>query len=241
MAKQRIPWDDPEAAAKLAVGNWRSFECFYWNTEGRLDNPDNYFITYTHHRDSTLLPLSNAAAIEKMMKKYIGQGTAWQEEHSSWLVGWMSGWIIQVYTKRKKPTAAFRAWCEIQQKLSDYPVLDEDDYYEREYQATIENIKQAVQYCHEPGVSAAVDALEDGWEYDLYYWLSNNNESEIESRDDSGAWPSDTAIREAFADLGWLDDVHLTLEEQLVLQHRDQEKQMQALGIQQLELPIPQE
>ena len=52
------------------------------------------------------------------------------------------GFSIRVF-RRGKITKAFRTYHDLAVRLANYPLLDEDDYYAREYEATIENIGDA--------------------------------------------------------------------------------------------------
>jgi len=45
--------------------------------------------------------------------------------------------------------------------------------------------------------------LSEGWECDAYSWLSDNDSSQIENRDDQGGYPKETALRAAFETLGF--------------------------------------
>lgn len=112
-------------------GNWRRFESFGWHDEP--ENPDNWCIVYTTNRDADVLTRSNAAAIERIMSPHVESGEAREESHGHWAVGHVDGYAIMVLGADGQPTAAFRAWVEIQLALADYPVLDEDDFSQREH------------------------------------------------------------------------------------------------------------
>lgn len=130
---------DLETAAKQTAGNWKQFECFVWDRERDLEDADNWCIVYSHHRDSGLLDQSNADAIEEAMQPFTeGRNPdVVAEHHHHWAVGWIDGLSIRVY-RRGKITKAFGAYHELAQRLTDYPVLDEEDYSRREYEATLE-------------------------------------------------------------------------------------------------------
>ena len=60
--------EDNDVDAKEAAGNWREFDCFAW-----FDQPadaDNWTIVYTSNRDSGLIDQSNAAAIDKVLRRF---------------------------------------------------------------------------------------------------------------------------------------------------------------------------
>ena len=67
-----------------------------------------------------------------------------------------------------KPSSTYH---DLMEQLDDYPILDEEDYSNREYEATLENISDAAwRVKHEYD-------LPDGWECDVYSWLSDNRPS----------------------------------------------------------------
>jgi hypothetical protein len=61
------------------------------------------------------------------------------ESHAHWAVGYLDGFPIRVYGKDGGITDGFREFCGIKEKLDDYPILNEADYSEREYETTLEN------------------------------------------------------------------------------------------------------
>ena len=133
-----------EDAAKEAAGNWQSWTCFVWDRERDLDDPDNWAIVYTHNRDSGLLAQSNADAITEAMEPFTDTDDpdVVMESHSHWAVGHVDGFSIRVY-RNGEITDAFKAYHELSEQLADYPILDEEDYSERELEATLENINDA--------------------------------------------------------------------------------------------------
>ena len=99
---------------------------------------------YTHHRDSDLLDQSNAAAIEESLEPFTHGKTpdAVAEHHHHWACGWVDGFSIRVF-RGHRITKAFRKYHELAERLTQYPVLDEEDYSRREYEATIANLPVA--------------------------------------------------------------------------------------------------
>jgi len=187
-----------EEAAKSAAGNWRRFHCFAWFRQKEIVKPDDWAIFYTHHRDSGLLDQSNAAIIRKALEPFTkgDDPDVVFETHSSWLVGWMEGFSIRVF-RRGRITKAFRVWHELQERMDAYPILSESDYSEREFNATLENIplmawRLAKQF-----------TLPEGWESEVYDWLSQHNDSALENTDDQGGCPSEAEIEEALIALGY--------------------------------------
>lgn len=187
-----------EDAAKAAAGNWKQFECFAWHRTRDLTDADHWAIVYTHHRDSGVLDQSNAVAIEKAMQPFTegNDPDVVAEHHHHWAVGWIDGFSIRVF-KRGRITKAFKVYHALAARMTDYPVLDEEDYSRREYEATISNLADATwKLKHEY-------ELPEGWQGEVYDWLSDNDCSAIESSDDQGGYPSEPQLRTAFDALGY--------------------------------------
>jgi hypothetical protein len=188
-----------EDAATEAAGNWQNWTCFVWDRERDLvDDPEHWAIVYTHNRDSGLLAQSNADAIEKAMEPFTDTGDpdVVFESHSHWAVGHVDGFSIRVF-RDGEVTEAFRAYHELSEQLADYPILDEEDYSERELEATLENIGDAAWRVKDEYT------LPEGWESEVYSWLSDQRSGSVENRDDQGGYPEHDDLRAAFDALGY--------------------------------------
>lgn len=185
-----------EDAAKQAAGNWKHFHCFIWFRRDELEDPDQWAVVYTNHRDSGLIDQSNAAVTQRLLKPFVESGDVVPESHSHWAVGYLDGFSLRVF-KNGEITEAFKTYHHIMQCLDDYPILDEDDYSDREFEATLENIDDAAWK-----LKGEFD-LPEGWESQVYSWLSDNRCREIENVDDQGGYPSEEGLLEAFEALGF--------------------------------------
>jgi hypothetical protein len=192
--------NDLESAAKEAAGNWQKFDCFCWHRKNEIESPQQWTIIYTHNRDSGLLDRSNAEVIATAIQPFsTGEDPdVVFESHHHWAVGHVDGASIRVY-RDGSITDAFRAYHALQARLADYPILDEEDYSAKEYEATLGNITDAAwrlknQY-----------DLPNGWESKVYSWLSDREPREIENTDDQGGYPSEEALRRAIIDLGYTE------------------------------------
>jgi hypothetical protein len=187
-----------EEFAKDLAGNWREFDSFAWFEQP--DDADNCGIWYTSHRDAKLSEESNAEAINEELKPLLDADDpdVWMESHNHWAVGWVAGYVIRVYDDEGKVTAAARKVFELKQRLEDYPLLDEDDYSEREYESALKRIS-------EEGGRFLKDGTEDGWEGDVFSWLWKHEQHELENTDDTGAAPSEESIKAALKALDLLD------------------------------------
>lgn len=188
---------DLEDAAKDIVGNWKTFECFVWYRDD-IDDADNWGIIYSHHRDSGLLDLSNAGVIAKALKPFTDgdEPDLVFESHNHWAVGHVDGFSVRVF-RDGKITDAFRKYHELAESMANYPILDESDYSNREYEATVANIADAAWRLKDDF------ELPEDWQYEVYGWLSDNDCGEVENRDDQGGYPSEESLQAAFAALGF--------------------------------------
>ena len=177
------------ATAALTAGNWREFGSFCWLTEPA--NADDFAVVYTRHRDSGLLDQSNAAVIARELAPYFGTGDCEPLRNSHWAVGWIDGYLI-----RPGSTAA-EVYENLMEQIDDYPILDEADYSDRETEATFENINEAAW-----SLRRKYDLPAD-WQSDVYEWLSNNDDSQLENADDQGGCPSEESLIAAFTALGY--------------------------------------
>lgn len=187
-----------EDAAREAAGNWRRFDCFAWDRGRDLDDADDWAIVYTHNRDSGLLSLSNADAMAKGLGPFTGgdEPDVVVERHGHWAVGHVDGFSIRVY-RDGEITEAFRAYHDLAGRVAAYPILDETNYYLKEYEATIKNIGEAAWR-----IEREYD-LPDQWDVDVYAWLIDLRPGLVESRDDRGGYPSEDDLRAAFEGLGY--------------------------------------
>ena len=188
-----------EDAATEAAGNWQKFDSFVWWRQREMDDADRWAIVYARNRDSGLLDQSNAAVIEKVLEPFTegDDPDAVAEQHSHWAVGNVQGHSIRVFDGNGNITEAFQAYFELQERMEAYPVLDESDYSQREYDATLENVELAAW-----SLKRKYD-LPEGWAGEVYSWLSDNEPSQLENVDDQGGWPDEDSLRSAFEALGY--------------------------------------
>ncbi len=187
-----------EDAAQEAVGNWQRFDSFCWFRRDEVDDPNNWAIFYTHHRDSCLLDQSNASVIEKTMEPFTeaDDPDVVFESHNHWAVGHVDGFSIRVF-KDGEITEAFTKYHELTERLAEYPVLDEDDYSQREFEATLENRTDAAWRLKDEY------ELPENWEGDVHEWFWQHNDRAVENTDDRGGYPSEESLQAAFDALGF--------------------------------------
>lgn len=185
---------DIEEAAKKAAGNWKRFDSFVWFRDRELEDADQWSVIYTHNRDSRLLDQSNAHVITKAMESFTegDEPDVVFESHSHFAVGHVDGFSVRVFNATGNITPAFRAYHELAERL--------DDYSNREFEATLDNIKDAAWRLKNDF------NLPEGWESEVYSWLSDHRSGEIENKDDQGGYPSEQALRAAFEALGFEEE-----------------------------------
>jgi hypothetical protein len=192
----QIDWTDVEGAAHELLGNWQHFDCFSWHRGYDLPDADNWMLWYTSSRDAGLLEQSNEKAINERLQPY-SEGDNPDllfETHSHWACGYLNGVSIRVIRADGSISPAFTTFCKIKEELDGYPVLDETDYGEREYAATLENYRNEMWRCKN---------LPEGWEEMVYRHFSDNGHDQfVENRDDQGGYAPEQSIIEALKDLG---------------------------------------
>lgn len=194
--------DHVQDLAKQLVGNWKKFESFGWHD--RPDDCDDWCIVYIQNRDSGLCDLSNAHVIQESLSVFLKKedGDIQKEHHGHWAFGWVDGYVIRVYKPgTKEVTEAFRAYAVLKLRIDDYPLLDEDDHSRREYEAALEAISSNGRLFVKKEAEAFVT---ESWAVEVFSWLYENDQSELENREDQGACPSDDAIKKALKALDML-------------------------------------
>ena len=191
---------DFEGMAKEAAGNWQKFESFGWHDSP--EDGEDWTVVHTANRDSTLLEQSNAEAFRKAFDPF-DIDTVRAQHFGHWACGWIDGFAVKVHLPDGSLTPAFKVLCELNAALESYPLLDESDYSEKEYEAGIENITSILGM-----LGQRADDLPD-WSgnssvaREVFSWLFDNDPSEAEPRDDQGAYPSEASILRALNALGY--------------------------------------
>ena len=184
---------DLNVEAEKLAGNWKKFQSFGWYD--RPEDVDQMAIVYTHNRDSDNLALSNAAEIAKELEPYKENGDVIPEYHGHWAVGWMEGFAIRVF-RDGQMTEAFLKWMELQARLAEYPILNEEDYSKRNYEFAVENIQFSVGRLVREGVP-------ENWANQVWAWLGEHNPSVVE---DDSLCPDQEDLIPALEALGFLEE-----------------------------------
>jgi hypothetical protein len=186
MSRKSIAQMSLYAAAKVMANNHAQFDSFVW-----YEAPEDSEVWGIYYATSDTAPIyaaSNYDTMVKRLQKHIDAGFIRAEAHSTWVGPWVEGFSIKVFDKPKgKITSAFRDLYEILCELEDYPVLDEDDWSRREWEAIQEFASSEI------GRLVDVDVHPDAVSQ-VMEWLENDRHP-IEL-DGDGRTP-------------WVDEVHL--------------------------------
>lgn len=208
--------------AKTLRGNWFKFQSFAWS--GRPDEgAEEYAIVYTLNRDSDILERSNAEEIAKAMAPFLFE-EAEEEEHRHWACGWVRGYSIRCLDSEGNATRAIACWLRLQDRLANYPILNEIAYSRMEYDATADNIREA-------GRRFVAQDAPQGWEGEAYSWLAENDPGAVEPRDGEGGSPSEDSVVSCLVALGFADEEALREElteeaaEQAIQENREAKRE----------------
>ena len=138
----------------------------------------DYYMVVSRSRDSGLLDVSNFESVKRDFADKEGIETA---SFGHWAVGWIETMMVRDDAPENVLEELDEVMCQLKE---EYPVYDEDDYYQRERDATIDNIKFE-------------GRLDDNTATEVLSWLSRNEPEEVDSHDDRGGYPSSEAIQRA--------------------------------------------
>lgn len=126
-----------------------------WNGDNYLgERYDDYCVLFSHHRDSDILVESNWRSIIKHLDK--NPHIKYQVVRSShWAVGWIEQILIEEHD-----IASICFGELIQQKLKGYPIFNEEDYSELEW----EHLQEIVRMIEKDIQNLDDDEQLKGWE-----------------------------------------------------------------------------
>ena len=189
-----------ESKRKEMAGNWHKFSCFVWNRGYDLEDADNWMIWYTSGRDAR--PPGSEQPQRRLPNCSIHSRTA---TTLTWLpspirIGRSVPLSVGrfVFTaKTAKSLTPFEPIATSRIGWKATPHLNEADYSEREYNATLENYRSEMWDMEKQ--------LPEGWASEVYSWFSDNGHDRYtENRDDGDGYAPQEAIVEALSDLGML-------------------------------------
>lgn len=165
----------------------------YYHYHGPLDLGITWMSTFSMTRDSDLLETSNFDSITADMEERFPDDVM-IERSGHWAVGWIDTLRVRVYDDDNEFTEAILAAYGYWQALQDYPVIDEEDYSNREYEEAMDMLEQALP-------SNMKDDLPKDYIEEIWRWLSDSN---IYYTEDSGWNYND--VKEACEALNYLED-----------------------------------
>lgn len=177
-----------------------------------LKHPENCFIDGDHpamkdpehwcvgpvivHRDSDIMSNVNyIRLIEALDENKEIEGDWETHVFNHWAVGWVKHLSFRVLDENGEPSKAYRFISEWFDALEDYPCADDELLSQMEYDAAIEAIESE-------GRRWLKEGAPEGWPGEVWTWLSENEQGELENRDGNGAYPSEESVRNALRSLG---------------------------------------
>jgi hypothetical protein len=126
--------------AKKFTGNWQKFPSFVWHDRPQ-DAEKFAHVGLGMSRDAEVEIQSNHRIAKGILENVDPEQENWSEEHQGhFAVGWIELFSIRCLDpKTGEPTPAWIEWCNIQEKLDNYPILDEGDVSELECELGLHN------------------------------------------------------------------------------------------------------
>lgn len=147
-------------------------------------SPDGDYLILSRTRDSDCLSESNWHVARQILEQAQGAPIGCDNRSApayDWRAGhWACGWVEYLMIRSDAPSAVIEAAEQIVSALADYPVLDDSDYSEREWNQVTEywqslDVRERVDMIRRSGSNASLfaarrDYLPDDNGY-LYDWL----------------------------------------------------------------------
>lgn len=224
------PWDDPTYVAGTAAGNWKrgsspspyTVEINYFKDE-HIDDGSNWCLWIFSWYQHSLMDEANERAIRDRFAKLFAEGKDVRDYGP--LRTSVLGYLVRVYQERggvpiNKLTSAFELMCKTRRQLQQYAVLNDFNYSEMVYDATVRNIEQGLrghklwEYCY--WAPEPEDGNNPGQHLHrcaeaLWKWFWDNDQQAIEG-DDDGGYPSDDQLAKAIFALGWTNHLRVAIE-----------------------------
>jgi hypothetical protein len=129
-------WFNPEKVIYLVLQVGSDLMEKWSRTENYIgESYNDYYVLLSHHRDSRLVEESNFQSALKALNGESDTVKVIRAKH--WLCGWVE--MILIHESDIKSVDKGN---EIEKALENYPILDEDDFYERESEKREELIEE---------------------------------------------------------------------------------------------------
>jgi hypothetical protein len=165
----------------------------YWGYEDMFKTWG--FAGHDQSRDSNIMEKSNFKVITAdLIDRYPNDFRI--ETFSHWAVGSVDRLTCRILIDESKEcdednvTESFKASMNWHDKINDYPIADEDDYYEKLQDEAIDCIENMDEH-----LLLVTNTEEDGWAEKIYFTLTHNLNFEFNV--DADQYPNDNKILEA--------------------------------------------
>lgn len=175
-----------EELASMALKKPEDFG--YWGSE---DMFKTWGFSGIDDTSQSILEKSNFEVISKdLMERFPGDFRI--ETYKHWVVGSIDRLVCRILLSEDDVTESnispsFVAAMEWQERLMEYSVADEDDYFNKEYESVIESIKELPSYLLD-----LIDTSDTNWADFVYNELAMN--MNVELVPDAGLYPKDEDI-----------------------------------------------
>lgn len=187
----QINLEDISSLAKQALAKPSDFG--YWGNQDMFKTWG--FSGHDVTRDSSVMEKSNFKVItEDLISRFPNDFVI--EQYNHWLCGWIDRLTCHILIDDDEDcvedniTESFKEAVIWHEKLQDYPIADEDDYYEQLHNEAIEAITDMADY-----LLLVTDRTKDGWAEKILYTLEN--EMGFEFNPDYDQYPDDDQVLEA--------------------------------------------
>jgi hypothetical protein len=136
-----------ELTPETFAGNWKQSGAAWDRSQWREVEQIGFYTL--RHRDSEILTISNAEQIQKEFREKLPgeENVTWAvHEFSHWAVGWVTHLMVRVYTPHGKLTNSWKLLEDLHVQMQDYPVLNEEDYSDKEETERLENVTESLRH-----------------------------------------------------------------------------------------------
>lgn len=134
----------------------------YAENYGGIDYSD-YYIVIGRNRDSCLLENHNYEEVWKRLNDFENELEEEDNTEYGWLIGanfghWAVGWIELIMVHEDAPQELIDTATDILNDMSNYPLLNEDEYYRKVYEAVDEywqqmSLRERIEMCNKYNVN----------------------------------------------------------------------------------------
>lgn len=209
MTKENHPRiDDENAFSKMSdseIQKWIADALKRPSDFGYGGDNEQMFETWTlgpviQHRNSDILDKSNAKSMIATLESDPSLSEDWEVVSCGhWAVGWVEHLSFRVVDEDGNPSRVARVIKGFFDAIEEYPILDEEDFSQMEYDDTLENIEN-----HYLRTKFHDDVPED-WASQMFSWFWDNDQSAVEPCDGGGGYPDNKQFEVCARELGFWD------------------------------------